>query len=231
MQIYARIKSLIFWFFFITSVLCVIVAFCFTRNQNKMWQIRKIWARMQKYIIGHKILLEGEFDLEAKMIMMNHQSALDIIALENIYPKNLCWIAKKELGEIPLFKIAIKKPKLLCIDRKNPSDLIRVLKEAKKRLSEGRVLAIFPEGTRSKNEKLLKFQSGAKILSDKLKLKVQPILIIDSAKILDTKNFTTKSGVLKIICLPPVDTKDEKWLENTRKLMQERLDTERDLIS
>lgn len=59
---------------------------------------------------------------------------------------------------------------------------MRVLKEAKQRLSEDRVLAIFPEGTRSRNEKLLKFQSGAKILSEKLDLKVQPILIVDSAK-------------------------------------------------
>ena len=227
MRIYARIRAGIFWLFFIISVLCVILAFCFTRDQNKIWRIRRIWARTQKYTIGHQILLEGEFDPESGMIVMNHQSALDIIALEEIYPKNLCWIAKKELGEIPLFKHTIKKPKLLCIDRKNPADLMRVLKEAGERLSEGRVLAIFPEGTRSKSEKLLKFQSGAKILSDKLSLKVQPVLIVDSAKILDTKNFTAQSGTLKIICLAPVDTRDEKWLENTRKLMQERLDAER----
>lgn len=106
---------------------------------------------------------------------------------------------QKELGEIPIFKVAMKKPKLLCIDRKNPRDLVRVLKEAKERISEDRVLAIFPEGTRSKNEKMLKFQSGAKILSEKLNLKVQPILIVDSAKILDTKSFSASSGVLKII--------------------------------
>lgn len=169
----------------------------------------------------------GEFNLSANMILMNHQSTLDIIALEDLYPKNLCWIAKKELGEIPLFKIAIKKPKLLCIDRKNPRDLVRVLKEAKQRLGEDRVLAIFPEGTRSRNEKLLKFQSGAKVLSDKLDLKVQPILIVDSAKILDTKSFSASSGVLKIICMDLVDTSDDKWLENTRKKMQELLDQER----
>ncbi len=78
-----------------------------------------------------------------------------------------------------------------------------------------------------KNEKMLKFQSGAKILSEKLNLKVQPILIVDSAKILDTKSFSASSGVLKIICMDLVDTNDEKWLENTRKKMQELLDQER----
>ncbi len=226
-MIYKRIKALYFWIFFVISVAFVVLCFCFIKSQNTLWRIRKIWAKTQKYTIFYKTELAGEFSLEANMILMNHQSALDIIALEELYPKNLCWIAKKELGEIPLFKIAIKKPKLLCIDRKNPRDLVRVLKEAKERLSEDRVLAIFPEGTRSKSEKMLKFQSGAKILSEKLNLKVQPILIVDSAKILDTKSFSASSGVLKIICMDLVDTSDEKWLENTRKKMQELLDSER----
>lgn len=74
---------------------------------------------------------------------------------------------------------------------------------------------------------MLKFQSGAKILSEKLNLKVQPILIVDSAKILDTKSFNASSGALKIICMDLVDTNDDKWLENTRKKMQELLDQER----
>lgn len=227
MKIYKRIKAFYFWIFFIFSVALVLFAFCFTKNQNMLWKIRKLWAKTQKYTIGYRIELVGEFNPEASMLVINHQSTLDIIALEELFPKNLAWIAKKELAEIPLFKIAMKKPKFLCIDRKNPRDLVRILKEAKQRLEEDRVLAIFPEGTRSKTEKLLKFQNGAKILADKLKLKVQPILIIDSAKILDTKNFTASGGILKIICMNLIDTNDEKWLENTRKNMQELLDKER----
>lgn len=226
-MIYKRIKALYFWIFFILSVTFVVFCFSFTKSQKTLWRIRKIWAKFQRYTISYKQEVIGTFNPKAQMILMNHQSALDIIALEELYPKNLCWIAKKELGEIPFFKIAMKKPKLLCIDRKNPRDLVRILKEAKERLKENRVLAIFPEGTRSKSDKLLKFQRGAKILSDKLNLKIQPVLLVDSAKILDTKNFSAKSGTLKIICMDLVDTSDEKWLENTRKKMQELLDKER----
>ncbi|MCW1360400.1 lysophospholipid acyltransferase family protein [Campylobacter sp. US33a] len=227
MKICARIKYFFFLFEFIFSVILVLILFCFSNSQSFLWKIRKKWAKLQKKFLNYRIKLVGNFNPEAKMLIINHQSMLDIIALEDIYPKNLCWIAKKELGEIPIFKIAMKKPKLLCIDRKNPRDLVRILKEAKQRLGENRILAIFPEGTRSKAQKLLKFQSGAKVLSEKLNLKVQPILIVDSAKILDTKNFSAKSGTLKIICMNLVDTNDEKWLENTRKKMQELLDKER----
>lgn len=227
MMIYARIKAFFYLIFFVFSVCIVFLCFYMTNSQDKIWHIRRTWAKNQSKLWGLKFELEGEFDEKAGMILMNHQSMLDIIALEALYPKNLAWIAKKELGELPIFKIAIKKPKLLCIDRKNPRDLVRVLKLAKERLDEGRVLAIFPEGTRSKSEKMLKFQSGAKILSEKLKLKVQPILIVDSARLMDSKAFALHSGALKLIALPCVDTSDEKWLENTRKAMQTRLDEER----
>lgn len=221
-----KIKGALYLPFFIISVLCVFLAFCFTNSQARIWHIRKHWASLQGAVFGFDYEIEGEFDPSATMILMNHQSMLDIIALESLYPKNLAWIAKKELREIPIFKFAMIKPKLLCIDRSNPRDLVRILKEAKERLSEGRVLAIFPEGTRSKGEKMLKFQSGAQVLAEKLNLKVQPILIVNSAKILDSKSLSLSGGTLKLICLPLVDTSAPNWLSDTRKLMQERLDTE-----
>ncbi|EFQ6716749.1 1-acyl-sn-glycerol-3-phosphate acyltransferase, partial [Campylobacter lari] len=168
----------------------------------------------------------GNLNPQANLLLINHQSLLDIIALEDISQKNISWIAKKELGEIPVFKTMIKKPKIICIDR-SPKGLVKLLKEAKERLKEGRILAIFPEGTRSKTQKLLKFKVGAKILSEKLNLKVQPVVVVDSAKILDTQNFSANSGVLKVVFLDLVDTSIDDWLEQTREKMQAILDSER----
>lgn len=224
MKICKRIKAAFYCVFFIISVLFVILCFCFTNNQETIWRIRRIWARIQLKITGIKLEFEGEFNQEATMIVMNHQSMLDIIALEAFYPKNLAWIAKKEIRDLPIFKQTMIKPKLICVDRKNPRSLLKVLKEAKERLSEGRILAIFPDGTRSKDGTIRPFQVGAKVLSDKLALKVQPLLIVNSATLLDSKEFTLSSGTLKIICFDLVDSSDENWLENTRQAMQKRLD-------
>lgn len=224
MKICKRIKAAFYCVFFIISVLFVILCFCFTNNQETIWRIRRIWARIQLKITGIKLEFEGEFNQEATMIVMNHQSMLDIIALEAFYPKNLAWIAKKEIRDLPIFKQTMIKPKLICVDRKNPRSLLKVLKEAKERLSEGRILAIFPDGTRNKDGTIRPFQVGAKVLSDKLALKVQPLLIVNSATLLDSKEFTLSSGTLKIICFDLVDSSDENWLENTRQAMQKRLD-------
>lgn len=224
MKICKRIKAAFYSVFFIISVLFVILCFCFTNNQDTIWKIRRIWAKIQLKITGIKLEFEGEFNQNATMIVMNHQSMLDIIALEAFYPKNLAWIAKKEIRDLPIFKQTMIKPKLICVDRKNPRSLLKVLKEAKERLLEGRILAIFPDGTRSKDGKIRPFQVGAKVLSDKLALKVQPLLIVNSANLLDSKEFTLSSGILKIICFDLVNTSDENWLEKTRQAMQKRLD-------
>ncbi len=227
MKLCKRIRAGLYSVFFIASVLFVIFLFAFTNNQEKIWRIRRIWAKIQLKIMRVRVEFIGELNPAATMIMMNHQSMLDIIALEALYPKNLAWIAKKEIKELPVFKQTMIKPQLLCVDRKNPRSLITLLKEAKERLAQGRPLAIFPDGTRSKTDKILKFQVGAKVLAEKLNLKVQPLLIIDSARLLDSKEFTLSSGVLKIVCFDLIDTSEDGWLEKTHEKMQSRLDKER----
>lgn len=226
MKIYQRFKALIFWIEFILSIIFLCIAFLLLQSQEKIWKIRKIWSKLQKYIINYKIQTQGSIHPQANLLLINHQSLLDIVVLEDLYPRNISWIAKKELGELPIFKTLIKKPKIICIDR-SPKGLVKLLKEAKERLKEGRVLAIFPEGTRSKTQKLLKFKVGAKILSEKLNLKVQPVVIVDSAKILDTQKFSAKSGILKVVFLDLVDISKDDWLEQTREKMQAILDNER----
>ncbi|HEC1783070.1 TPA: 1-acyl-sn-glycerol-3-phosphate acyltransferase [Campylobacter lari] len=226
MKIYQRFKALIFWIEFILSIIFLCIAFLLLQSQEKIWKIRKVWSKLQKYIINYKIQTQGSIHPQANLLLINHQSLLDIVVLEDLCPKNISWIAKKELGELPVFKTLIKKPKIICIDR-SPKGLVKLLKEAKERLKEDRILAIFPEGTRSKTQKLLKFKVGAKILSEKLNLKVQPVVIVDSAKILDTQKFSAKSGILKVVFLDLVNTSKEDWLEQTREKMQAILDSER----
>ena len=113
---------------------------------------------------------------------------------------------------------------MIAIDRKNPRELVRIVKEVENRINDGRVIVIFPEGTRHRGTKLLKFQNGAKVIANKLSLKVQPIVLIGTGPIVDSKEFRVRAGHAKIIYLDIIDTSDEAWLENTRIKMQEIID-------
>lgn len=216
-----RLKAAFFAVEFIISV--VMVVFFMWAFKKHMLEIRRKWARIQRFFGGYSIEIYGEFSQDANMILINHQSMLDIVVLEEVHPKNLCWIAKAQIGKIPIIGKILSLPKMIAVERENKHSLIKLVKEAEDRINSGRVLAIFPEGTRSITNTLLPFKGGAKIIAEKLNLKVQPIVIVGT-DIMDVKNFSFKNGDIKIICLELVDTSDKNWLENTRQKMQETLD-------
>ena len=222
MKVLNKIKSWLYAIEITISVIIVVLIFFIVPSSN-LW-IRRKWTKMQRWLIGYKIDVIGSPDPRANMIIANHQSMLDIMALEEIHPANICWIAKKEIEDLPFFGNIIRVPKMISIDRKDPRSLPKIIKLAKERVSQGRVIAIFPEGTRSNGDKILKFKSGANIIANKLNLVVQPVLIIGSRKIIDSKSISVNSGTVKIIYMDIVNTSDEKWLENTREKMQTLLE-------
>lgn len=218
MKVLNKIKNWLYAIEITISVIIVVLIFFIAPSSN-LW-IRRKWTKMQRWLIGYKIDVIGSPDPRANMIIANHQSMLDIMALEEIHPANICWIAKKEIEDLPFFGNIIRVPKMISVDRKDPRSLPKIIKLAKERVSEGRVIAIFPEGTRGDGDKILKFKSGANIIANKLNLVVQPVLIIGSRKIIDSKTISVNSGSFKVIYMDIVDTSDENWLENTRAKMQ-----------
>ena len=210
--------------FVITVLITIVLMYAF---RNHTYLIRRTWGRLQTFLMGFTSKSVGEASPTTTLLVLNHQSLVDIVALETIYPKNLCWIAKKEIEDIPLFGHIIPDPRMISIDRNDKRSLIKMIKEGKERVGEGRVLAMFPEGTRGRGDKLLKFQSGAKILAEKLELIVQPAIIIGARHVFDSKNIDAHSGEVKVIYLDPIDPKgDEQWFEKMYHTMEERLTLE-----
>ncbi|AGZ81806.1 lysophospholipid acyltransferase family protein [Campylobacter fetus] len=222
MKILNKIKTALYAIELILSIAGVVLFMAIFKDKNR--QIRRMWAKLQRFFIGYQLEVVGNPIDEANLIIINHQSVLDIIVMEEIHPANLSWIAKKEIGKIPIIGKILTIPKMIPVDRNDPRSLPKLIKDVKDRVDNNRVVAMFPEGTRSEGDKLLKFQSGAKIIVSKLNLKVQPVLIINSRNILDTKKFKLNSGLLKVIYMDLVDTSSENWLEETRAKMQTLLD-------
>ncbi|NLY04308.1 MAG: 1-acyl-sn-glycerol-3-phosphate acyltransferase [Campylobacter sp.] len=201
------------------AITILFLVFLFKLMPSKNWSMRKKWAKIQRFLIGYELNQIGEFE-DADMIMINHKSMLDIIILEEIYPKNLAWIAKKEISDMKFFGGIMKTPKMIEVDRSNSRSIVKLISDVKDRLKDDRVIAIFPEGTRGKSDKMLKFHSGAKILTQKLNLKVQPIVLKDTLYHLDIKKMEVRGGKIDIVCLPLVDTSDLQWYEKTEAKMQ-----------
>ena len=225
MKILQKIKAFFIFIQFIITVLIVIVMMMLFKNSR--WKTRRIWGKIQSWLIGYKLEIVGEPDLDTQMVILNHQSLLDIILLEETYPKNLAWVAKKEIAKMPFFGKIITLPGMISIDREDKKSLLKLFVDCKMRLEEGRVIAIFPEGTRGDGKTMMPFKPGAKLIASKLKLKIQPAVIVNSRNVLDSQNFLAKSGKVKLIYLKSINVKENKnWFEEVQKKMQECLDKE-----
>jgi 1-acyl-sn-glycerol-3-phosphate acyltransferase len=195
--------------------------------KNHVHKIIKIWMKLQIFFLGIKIEEVGKMDESCDMVIMNHQSLLDIIVIEHIHNRHLAWVGKKEITDLFFFGHIMKAPEMITIDRENKTGLIKLIKEAKDRLSKNRPIAIFPEGTRSQGDNMLSFKAGAAMVANKLNLKVQPLIIINTKKILDSQKLEANPGVVKIIYLDPVQAnKDTNWYKQTEEKMKEVLATQ-----
>lgn len=215
----ARIRGIILLIQFSITVAITVCAMYLFRNHTH--KVIKIWMRVQMKLLGIKIETEGILDESCDLVLMNHQSLLDIIVMEHIHNRDLAWVAKKEIADLIFFGHIIKAPRMISIDRENKAGIMHLFKEVKDRLDKGRPIAMFPEGTRSDGSKMLKFKAGAKMVANKYKLKVQPVLIFNTRNIVDSKKLEATPGIVKVIYLDPIQAdKSTSWFEDTEEKMK-----------
>ena len=224
-MILSKLRALFTVLQFTITVSIVIICMYLFRSKNYIF--RHYWAKMQLKLMGVKLEIKGELDPNADMLMMNHQSILDIVLLEALCNRNLAWVAKKEIKNIPWFGRILSAPKMIIVERENKTSLVKLLRDAKDRIEAKRPIAIFPEGTRSDGKQLKRFKVGAKMIAEKNSLKVQPIIIIGTRDIFDSQNFTQKPGVVKIIYFQTVQAdKKTNWYKDCEELTRETLQKE-----
>lgn len=221
----ARIRGIILFIqFSITVAITVILMYIFKNHTHK---VIKVWMHFQMFVLGIKLQTEGKLDESCDMILMNHQSLLDIIVMEYIHSRDLAWVAKKEITDLFFFGHIIKAPRMISVDRENKAGIINLLKEAKDRLDKGRPIAMFPEGTRSDGKQMLSFRPGAKILANRYNLRVQPIILFNTRNIVDSKKVLASPGIVKVIYLEPVQAdKNTDWFEKIEEKMNETFNKE-----
>ncbi len=221
----ARIRGIILLIqFSITVAITVVLMYIFKNHTHK---VIKVWMNFQMFVLGIKLETQGKLDESCDMILMNHQSLLDIIVMEYIHSRDLAWVAKKEITDLFFFGHIIKAPKMISIDRENKAGIINLLKEAKDRLDKGRPIAMFPEGTRSNGKAMLSFKPGAKIVANKYNLRVQPIVLFNTRNIVDSKKLLATPGIVKVVYLEPVQAdKNTDWFEEIEEKMNEAFNKE-----
>ena len=198
-------------------------------KKSRSW-ILHYFNRLIMILLGGKIVQHGELDKSVDMVISNHQGIIDIVALEASQDVDFQWVAKKQLFDTPWFGFLLKLPKMIEVDRENKSGLIKLLSDVKETVQNDkeRIIAIFPEGTRTNKQALLPFKGGTRIVAEKLELTIQPIVITNSKLLLNEHNKTAHSATVHITYLEPfkVSKENKGWYEEVRQKMQECINEE-----
>jgi 1-acyl-sn-glycerol-3-phosphate acyltransferase len=118
----------------------------------------------------------------ALLLVSNHSSVLDPPLVGGASPRQLSFLAKAELFDIPLFGRFIRAVNARPV-RREGSDA-RALKAALRVLEEGKALLVFPEGTRGPEGTLREAKPGAGMLAVLSGAAVVPVLITGSGRAL-----------------------------------------------
>lgn len=145
----------------------------------------KIFTLYSKLFHKYEVIGAENMPSEGNIILAaNHKSNLDpIFIAAAIKNRKIATIGKKELFNNKLLSSILNKMYVIPIDRDNPS--ISTIKTILKKIKEGFVIGIFPEGTRIKGNEFGEAKAGLALFAVKGKAHVVPISIISNYKIFD----------------------------------------------
>ncbi|XP_040468687.1 1-acyl-sn-glycerol-3-phosphate acyltransferase alpha-like isoform X1 [Falco naumanni] len=194
---------------FTVSILVIMLSIPRGRNAENMKFLRMMFLPL-KYVFGLKIVVKGKENLRTKkpfVLVLNHQTSLDIMVMMEILPDRCVPIAKKEILYMGTFGLACWLSGIIFIDRKKKEESITTLTQVAHSLHKEKVcVLLFPEGTRNHGGSMLPFKRGAFQLAVKAQVPVIPVVISSYCKFYNQKEkrFTTGKSIIQI--LPEVDT-------------------------
>jgi len=157
---------------------------------------------------------------QSYVIMCNHQSHFDILALYGHWRKQFRWVMKQELRRVPFLGWGCMRVGHVFIDRSNHERAIRSLQAAMPLLAGGTSLMFFPEGTRSRDGRLQEFKKGGFMVALQSGLPILPVSISGARHVLPGKKLHLLPGRIRIQIHPPIETAGRP-LEDRDALMQQ----------
>ncbi|MBQ3635333.1 MAG: 1-acyl-sn-glycerol-3-phosphate acyltransferase [Bacteroidales bacterium] len=166
------------------------------------------WAKIMQWLTPMPTEVVGEENIDKKqsyVVICNHQSAYDIMAIYGSLPIDFRWIMKKELRNVPALGFACEKCGHIFIDRSSARAAYRTLQEAKKVLVDGKSVVIFPEGTRSGTREMHAFKHGAFKMALDLGLPILPVSIKDTHIVMSKGLASLRPGRVRLTIHKPFE--------------------------
>lgn len=200
-------------------------------------QLRMVqWIfKVMLWLSGVKTTVIGEEHVpkdQAVLYIINHRSYFDILLTYSRCPRLTGYIAKKEIGRVPLLSLWMKRLHCLFLDRDNMKEGLKTILAAIDLVKSGVSIAIFPEGTRGRSAdetELLPFHEGSFKIAVKSGCPIIPVSINHSSAIMEDHMPWVRSAHVVVEYGEPIypdqlSKEEKKFLgKKVQGMMQETL--------
>jgi 1-acyl-sn-glycerol-3-phosphate acyltransferase len=158
------------------------------------------WSRQILWGAGTPIDLQGVERIPAGPVVYasNHSSMFDIWALAASLPGSTRFVAKAELGRIPLIGPAMKRAGHVMINRAVKAKAMESYAEAGAKIKGGFSAVVFPEGTRSRSGAMLPFKTTPFALAIAAQVPVVPVYVHNTFQILPKGSWRMRPMPIRI---------------------------------
>jgi len=180
-----------------------------TGSSYWLYRLGRLGVRLGLFLAGVRLTVLGQDELPADqhfIYMMNHASNLDVPAVFLVLKGEVRALGKKELFRLPVLATAMKMGGFIPIDRSNRESAIQSMRGAAEIAREGASFLLAPEGTRSRDGRLLPFKKGGFYLAIDSGVPVVPITVRGAFELMPPGSFAMLPGTIEIVFHEPIPT-------------------------
>ncbi len=167
------------------------------------------WSRRLLRVAGTPVAAEGLERIPAGQPVVyasNHTSMFDIWALAATLPGSTRFVAKQELGRIPILGLAMQRAGHILIDRFNRARAFEAYDRAAATIHSGISAIVFPEGTRSPTGELLPFKNAPFGLAIAAQVPIVPVYVHGTYRILPRGSLRLRPQPIRLLVGEPIPT-------------------------
>ena len=146
-----------------------------------------------------------------RIIICNHQSHLDLMC-QLIFTPKIVFLTNQWVWNNPFYGLLIRNAEYLpVVDGLGP-----LVPHIKSLLERGYSVALYPEGTRSKDCRIGRFHQGAFYLAQELGVEILPMYIYGPGKILPKKTYHLRKGIFYVEVGEPLNQEKLRQMGDLR---------------